>query len=284
MKTAICQLLIEGGEPYRNFERAEEMLSQAKEEASELALFPETIDFAWTHPSGLKEADFIPGVFSDLLCDLAKKQKIFICAGLTEKTKEGNYNTALLIDSKGEIIHKYRKINLLEVEFPYYVVGRSLSVASSPWGQLGINICSDNYKSSLEIGNALFRMGAQCLLSPSSWTVDHSVTEQDSIYENKWKEPFSFLAKTFQIPVLSATGVGYIVGGPYEGKKMIGGSLAAFPDGTFKEGVYNELSKSLFCLDVPLTEIKYKGVQVGQRIQELRSKKKENTDGRADRT
>ena len=273
MKTAVCQLLIEGGEPYRNLKRAEEMLSSAKEKSADLALFPETMDFAWTHPSGLKEADFIPGVFSDKLCVLAKKYQIFICTGLTEKTKEGNYNTALLINSEGEIIYKYRKINLLEVEVPYYLIGRSLSVVSSPWGQLGINICSDNYKDSLEIGNVLFRMGAQCILSPSSWTVDHSITEQDPIYENKWKEPFLYLAKTFQIPVLSATGVGYIVGGPYEGKKMIGGSLSALPDGTFKEGVYNELSKSLFYLDVPLTDIKYKGIQVGKRIQELRSKK-----------
>ena len=274
MKTAVCQLLIEGGEPYRNFERAEEQLFLAKEKSSELALFPETMDFAWTHPSGLKEADFIPGVFSNKLCDLAKKYQIFICAGLTEKTKEGNYNTALLINSQGKIIHKYRKINLLDVEFPYYLIGQSLSVVSSPWGQLGINICSDNYKDSLEIGTTLFKMGAQCLLSPSSWTVDHSITEQDPIYENKWKEPFAFLTKTFQIPIVSATGVGYIVGGPYEGKKMIGGSLVAFPDGTFKEGVYNELSKSLFCLDVPIPEIKYKGIQVGKRIQELSINKK----------
>ena len=273
MKTAVCQLLIEGGEPYRNLKRAEEMLASAKEKVVDLALFPETMDFAWTHPSGLKEADFIPGVFSDKLCALAEKYQIFICAGLTEKTKEGNYNTALLINSGGEIIHKYRKINLLEVEFPFYLIGRSLSVASSPWGRLGINICSDNYKDSLEIGNVLFRMGARCILSPSSWTVDHSITEQDPIYENKWKESFLYLAKTFQIPVLSATGVGYIVGGPYEGKKMIGGSLAALPDGAFKEGVYNELSKSLFCLDVPLTDVKYKGIQVGKRIQELQSKK-----------
>lgn len=274
MKTAVCQLLIEGGEPYRNFKRAEEQLSEAKEGFAELALFPETMDFAWTHPVGLKEADFIPGVFSDKLCALAKKYHIFICAGLTEKTKEGNYNTALLIDSKGGIVHKYRKINLLEVEFPYYLIGQALSIAPSPWGKLGINICSDNYKDSLEIGSALFRMGAGCILSPSSWTVDHFITERDPIYKNKWKEPFLYLAKTFQISVLSATGVGYIVGGPYEGKKMMGGSLAVLPDGSFKEGVYNELSKSLFYVDAPVNEVKYKGQQVGKRIQEIKAEKK----------
>ena len=270
MKTAICQLLIEGGEPARNFERCEKMLNEAKEKKCELALFPETIDFAWTHPSGLKEADTIPGAFSNKLCRLSKRYKIFICAGLTEKTQEGNYNTALFINPQGEIINIYRKINLLEVEFSYYLIGSSLSVVNSPWGKLGINICSDNYMDALSIGNVLARMGAGCILSPSSWTVDHHVTEQEDPYKNKWKEPFSFLAKSFQIHIASATGVGYIVGGPYEGKKMIGCSLLTLSDGSFQEAVCNEFSSSVFCVNIPLKEtVKYRGVQIGKRMREL---------------
>ena len=120
------------------------------------------MDFAWTHPSGLKEADTIPGLFSEKLCSLSKNYKMFICAGLTEKTTEGNYNTALFINPQGEIINIYRKINLLEVEFPYYLIGSSLSVLNSPWGKLGINICSDNYIDALSIGNVLARNGS-CL-------------------------------------------------------------------------------------------------------------------------
>ena len=270
MKTAICQILIEGGEPFRNLERCEKMLNSAKEQNCELALYPETMDFAWTHPSGLKEADTIPGVFSDKLCRLSKKYKIFLCAGLTEKTKEGNYNSALFINPQGEIIHVYRKINLLEVEFPYYLIGSSLSVVSSPWGKIGINICSDNYNEALSIGNVLYRMGAICILSPSSWTVDHHVTEKDDPYKNKWKEPFLFLAKTFHISVASATGVGYIVGGPYEGKKMIGNSLCVLPDSSFQEAVRNEFSGSSLYIDIPMEKtVKYKGVQVGNRLKEL---------------
>lgn len=270
MKTAICQLLIEGGEPFRNFERCEEMLNKAKEEKCQLALLPETMDFAWTHPSGLKEADTIPGFFSKKLCDLSKNYKIFIIAGLTEKTKEGNYNTALFVNPQGEIMHIYRKINLLEVEFPYYLIGSSLSVVNSPFGKLGINICSDNYSSALAIGNVLGRMGAVCILSPSSWTVDHHITEKDDPYSNKWKKSFSFLAKTFQIPIVSTTGVGYIVGGPYEGKKMIGCSLVALPDGSFQEAVCNEFAGNLLSIDIPLDKtVTYKGTQVGKRLKEL---------------
>ena len=267
MKIAVCQLLIEGGEPFRNIERCSAMLSSAKEKKCDLALFPETMDFGWTHPSGLKESAFIPGAFSKKLCDLSKKYRIFICAGLTEKTKEGNYNSALLINSEGEIVHIYRKINLLEVEFPYYLVGSSLSVVDSPWGKIGINICSDNYSDALSIGNTLARMGAGCILSPSSWTVDHHITEQEDPYKSKWKKPFSFLAKTFQIPVISATGVGYIVGGPYEGKKMIGCSLIAKPDGSFQTAVCNEFSGNVLYADIPLKNTaRPKGTQIGKQL------------------
>ncbi len=67
---------------------------------------------------------------------------------------------------------------------------------------------------------------AQIILSPSSCiVVDHFVTEEMDPYKTKWIEPLSIIAKKYQIPVLSTTSVGYIVGGPYEGKKMVGCSL-----------------------------------------------------------
>ena len=114
MKIALCQLLVEGGEVQRNFERAEEVLIEAKKNNTDLALLPECMDFGWTHPEGLKNAEKIPGKYSEILCNLSKKFKIHICAGLTEKcnkTKK-NYNAAILINDEGEIILKYRKINV----------------------------------------------------------------------------------------------------------------------------------------------------------------------------
>ena len=189
--------------------------------------------------------------------------------GLTEKTKEGNYNSAVLINSEGEIQTIYRKINLLEVEFPYYLVGQTLVVVNSPWGKLGINICSDNYSDALSIGNVLARMGATCILSPASWTVDHHITEHEDPYKNKWKGPLGDIAKTFEIYMLSATGVGYIVGGPYEGKKMIGQSLVAKPDGSFDEEVVNEFSGTVFFTDIHLNKAgKYKGTLAGKRVKQ----------------
>ena len=146
LKIALGQILVEGGEPERNFERAHKMIKQAKKEGSQIIVLPETIDFAWTHPSSLKEAKAIPGDYSDLFCSLAKENSIYVCVGLTEKSGDKNYNTAILINSEGEIILKYSKINLLTVEFPFYEVGTSLNVVDTPLGRIGLNICADNYK------------------------------------------------------------------------------------------------------------------------------------------
>src|SRR5690606_26838313 len=98
-------------------------------------------------------------------------------------------------------------------------------VFDTPWGKTGMNICADNYIDSLHIGHTLARMGAQLIISPSSWTVDYSVVEGTDPYRDKWLKPFKILASYHNIVVASTTSVGYIVGGPYEGKKMIGCSL-----------------------------------------------------------
>lgn len=257
----MAQLLVEGGEPERNLERAEQLIRQGKKDSCDLILLPETLDFAWTHPSALKEAEPIPGRFSTFFSQLAVELNIWLCLGLTEKSGDNNYNTAILIDPKGNIVLKYSKVNLLEVEFPYYKVGQKLEVVNTPFGKIGLNICADNYIDSIYNGHMLARMGAQIILSPSSWTVDHFVTEEMDPYKTKWIEPLSIIAKKYQIPVLSTTSVGYIVGGPYEGKKMVGCSLAVDETGILAQGEFNEFAGDLKVVDITIKPIKKKGTQ-----------------------
>jgi predicted amidohydrolase len=266
MKLALAQLLVEGTEPDRNLERAERLIVRAAAQACDIVLLPETIDFAWTHPDALTEAHPVPGSFSDRLCALAKKHSIWLCAGLTESTAEGNYNTAILIDNHGLILGKHRKINLLTVEFPYYRVGQKLEVVDTPFGKIGLNICADNYMDAIDIGHVLARMGAQLILSPSSWTVDHSITEAEDPYRDKWVRPLSTLAQTHGLVIASATSVGYIVGGPYEGKKMVGCSLCIGPHGVIVQGMFNEFAGDLAIAEFEMPLCEEKGIQIGMRI------------------
>lgn len=267
IRLAMGQLLVEGGEPTRNLERARKMIATASENKADMIVLPETIDFAWTHPSAFEESEPIPGPHSEKLCGWAKEYGIYVCVGLTERRSDGKlFNTALLIDDQGEVLIKYHKINLIEVEQPYYEVGDILRVVDSPWGKIGLNICADNYKESVHIGKTLGAMGARIILSPSSWTVDYAISEIDDPYHDKWITPLSYIAKMYEVLVVSTTSVGYIVGGPYEGKKMVGCSLAVSDNGILAQGQFNEFAGEVVFLDAEVPQQDKKGSLLNEKI------------------
>jgi predicted amidohydrolase len=263
IRIGMAQLLIEGGEPDRNLDRAEEYVRRAANEQCDIVLLPESMDCGWTHPSTFDECEPIPGPRTERLARLAAELGLFLCAGLTEQDNRKIYNAAVLFDDKGNLILKYRKINLLEVEQPFYEIGDRLGVVSTRFGQIGVNVCADNYGDSLEIGHVLARMGAQLILSPSSWTVDYSIDEDTDPYGDKWLGPLSTLAGLYNIAMVSTTSVGYIVGGPYEGKKMVGCSLAVGPNQILGQGKYNELASDLIIFDMEIPAPHEKGTQIG---------------------
>ena len=266
LKIGMGQLLVEGGEPERNLKRAGKMLEEAAEKSCRLVLLPECLDFAWTHPSAKTEAQPIPGPYSDILCKLAKTYNLYLCAGLTERSEDKVYNTAIFISPEGNILLKYRKINVLTVAQDIYSIGETLSVVKTPFGVVGVNICSDNYIDSLDIGHTLARMGAQIILSPSSWTVDYSTVEGDILYGKKWLKPYQTLAVAHDLIVVSATAVGVIVGGVYEGKKMVGCSLAVNKDGIVAEGKYNEFTGQLVIADITIPPPRVLGTAIGESL------------------
>jgi len=107
-------------------------------------------------------------------------------------------------------------------------------------------------------------MGADFILSPSSWTVNYDITEENDPYSSKWLEPFSIISNIFEIPVISTTSVGYIVGGPFEGRKMVGCSLATDKKGVLIKGSFNEFSSDIQYIEIPFNENKkLKGTQIG---------------------
>ena len=166
----------------------------------------------------------------------------------------------------GKIILRYRKINELTVGHQFYSIGRTLSVAETPFGLIGVNICSDNYHDAMEIGHVLARMGAQLILSPSAWTVDYNYTEQPNPYGEKWFKPIHTLASLYDMAIVMTTSVGVILGGPYEGKKMVGCSLAVNRDGICKQGSYNEFASELVTVDLTIPEPHEKGTAIADML------------------
>ncbi|PYQ45075.1 MAG: carbon-nitrogen hydrolase family protein [Acidobacteria bacterium] len=266
VRIGLAQLLVEGGEAARNLDRAAALVAQAAALGCQIVLLPECLDLGWTHPSAMHEAQPIPGPISERLGALAREFGIFVCGGLTEREGDRTYNTAVLLDPAGALLLKYRKINLLVVEQPYYSVGRSLSVVETALGVVGVNVCADNYADSLAIGHTLARMGSQIILSPSSWTVDYSIGEGEDPYGQKWIAPYTLLARLYDLVMVGTTSVGYIVGGPYEGKKMVGCSLVVNKDGVLARGRYLEFASDLVTVDVPVPVRPEKGTAIGEML------------------
>ena len=65
IKIGMGQLLVEGGEPERNLDRAQSMIEEASKESCDIILLPECLDLGWTHPSAKKQALPIPGSYSN---------------------------------------------------------------------------------------------------------------------------------------------------------------------------------------------------------------------------
>lgn len=126
VRIAMCQIFSLDGDRAGNFVRIENALGEAKAAGAEIACFPETALLGWVNPDAHKRACPIPGADSARLCKLARAYDIYLCAGLDEKGGAELYDSALLIDNRGRILLKHRKIILLaELMTPPYAAGKA---------------------------------------------------------------------------------------------------------------------------------------------------------------
>src|SRR5207237_8773435 len=83
VKLALLQMRLEPGAAERNLSRAAELLREAKEKGTDLALLPEALPFGWMDPSAREFAEAIPGGrHYEELSLLAARHGIHLCSGL----------------------------------------------------------------------------------------------------------------------------------------------------------------------------------------------------------
>ncbi|MBK9169863.1 MAG: carbon-nitrogen hydrolase family protein [Bryobacterales bacterium] len=226
LRVGMGQMLVEGGAAQANLARAVAMIDRAAREKCSLVVLPECLDAGWTHPSARDLARPIPGESSVQLAEAAREAGVYVVAGLTERDGARLYNAAVLISPAGDILLKHRKINELDIGRDLYATGDRLGVVRTPLGVLGVTICADNFPESLDLAHALARMGCQILLSPCAWAVDAAHDNGREPYGSLWLESYSAIAGRHGIPVIGVSNVGWLTGGPWQGRKCIGNSLA----------------------------------------------------------
>lgn len=232
LKIAMVQMPVIYDALEKNLETGRNMLLKAKELGAQVAVLPECSDIGWANSNAEKLAQPVPGRVSSFYGQAARELGLYIAVGMTERFGEKLYNTAVLLNDRGEILLRHRKINLLnQVEGMVYSVGDRLGVAHTPFGCIGLDICADNLLPSAPLGQALARMGAQVILSPSAWAVrpDRDVVKEP--YGQEWFVPYQKLAADYHIPVVGVSNVGQVLSGPWAGWKAIGNSIAVDSDG-----------------------------------------------------
>jgi len=222
VQVAMCQIFSLDGDRSGNFVRIENAIVQAKEAGADIICFPETVILGWVNPDAHDRAYPIPGEDSDRLCRLAEKYQRHLCVGLAEKNGEKLHDSAILIDDKGRILLKHRKINILThlMEKPY-TPGENVGIAETRFGKIGLLICADTF-----LDDVLDKMAAlepDLVLVPYGWAIE----------EDKWPEHGKNLekvvakaAKKISAPVVGTDLVGEITNGPWQGRIYGGHSVA----------------------------------------------------------
>ncbi|HIR28463.1 MAG TPA: carbon-nitrogen hydrolase family protein [Candidatus Choladousia intestinigallinarum] len=253
VKIAMAQIQVWPEDKQRNLRKIEEYIEKAAGEQCDIVVLPECSDLGWANPQAGDEAEPVPGKTSSFLCELSRKYGIYTACGITEREGEKLYNTAVLVNRKGEMILKHRKINILTGIEDMYSVGDSLKTVETEFGKIGLAICADNLAESAVIGHTLGRMGCQLLLSPSSWAVTEDFIQEGRIYGDEWRVPYQMLSKTYGMAVVGVSNVGEIPFGQWQDRCCIGNSMASDPEGRIvKELPFGRKAETLGILEVEL--------------------------------
>jgi len=218
----MCQIFSLDGDRNGNFVRIENAVSQAKDAGAGIICFPETIILGWVNSDAHKRAYSIPGKDSARLCKLAEDYQAYLCIGLAEKEASRLYDSVLLIDDKGQILLKHRKINLLsELMSPPYTPGKNVDVVETGFGKIGLLICADTHKD--EILNRMAVLKPDLLLVPYGYAAEEN---QWPAHGKELEKVVKRTAKKTGAPVVGTNLVGEITKGPWKGRIYGGQSIA----------------------------------------------------------
>ena len=221
-KAAICQIFCLDGDRMGNFIRIENAIREAKDAGAEIACFPETALLGWVNPDAHKRAFPIPGEDSDRLCKLAGDYDLHLCIGLAEKEGRRLYDSAVMIDNKGNILLKHRKINLLtELMSPPYTPGESIDAIETEFGKVGLLICADTHDS--KILKCMAALKPDLLLVPYGYA---AIEDQWPGHGKELEKVVANTARKTKAFVIGTNLVGEITKGPWKGRIYGGQSVA----------------------------------------------------------
>lgn len=152
--------------PERNLQLFCDQIDAAGRLKLDIVCLPEAITMIGTPRSGVQVAEPIPGPSTKRLGEAAKRNRIWVVAGLYERGGSRVYNTAVLLDREGRLAGKYRKIHLPREEWQKGVIpGDEYPVFKTDFGTVAIQICYDWFFP--ELGTIFGLKGAEIVFAPT---------------------------------------------------------------------------------------------------------------------
>lgn len=116
MKIANIQLDIAFGDPTKNYQRTEELIKTAMKDKPDIVVLPEL----WTTGYDLTRLGEIGDQNSNTTLQFFKRlaqqyNVAFVGGSIPNKNTEGIYNTLLIVDNCGNVVHQYSKLHLFKL-------------------------------------------------------------------------------------------------------------------------------------------------------------------------
>lgn len=108
-----------------------------------------------------------PDAWMERFCRLVKDLKRTVFLSCPERDQKGLYNSVFIINSRGEIVGKHRKVHVASDSLSWSSPGDAVVPVECDGIRVGVLICSDVYTA--DLAAALKSKGAKILLSPASW-------------------------------------------------------------------------------------------------------------------
>jgi predicted amidohydrolase len=169
------------GDPEKNLKLFCEHIDAAGKLGLDVVCLGETITFVGTSRTIGECAAPIPGPHTRLLGEAARRNNIWVVAGLVELDGDNIYNTGVLIDRQGNLAGTYRKVHLPREEWKWGVKpGDTYPVFETDFGKVAIQICYDWFFPEPETLFAL--QGAEIIFAP---TWGNTLPDQDGRVEGE---------------------------------------------------------------------------------------------------
>jgi predicted amidohydrolase len=230
VRVAICQMSSGRGEIDENIAVAERLLREAADGAADLAALPEVFPFYGSASRSREIAEPVPGPVTDRLTAIARERGMWILGGsLAERDGDHVFNTSTLFDRTGELVSRYRKIHLFDVDLPgqpplresaLYSAGDQLVTHETEFARVGLSICYDLRFPELYRG--LMAVGAEVLLVPSAFTAHTGEAHWEVLLRARAIENQCFVVAPAQWGPW---------GPPEDGRRCYGNSLVVDPWG-----------------------------------------------------